>query len=150
MRATLLLVGVLALGFLAPAGIVQADEQCAPYPIGRCGLFDREAVVFCYVVQSGIMRSASDASAIALGSPLPQTGALLKGFYVRPGPAQAFVADPYNTPLPTKSLYQESNSVGGLQTVASFRCAQFVWFAECDSWMGPYGVLNKVSDTLVL
>lgn len=124
--------------------VLPADaEGCAPYPVGRCGAYDRESVVFCYLVEEGVMVDASDASA----TPLLEGGVVVA--YVRTAPTQAFAADPMTADLPFGSAYQETNGVEGLQR-ERVTCATFEWWAECDSWMGPYNEARVEPDALVV
>lgn len=136
---------LLALLLLAPAlAALPVDaEGCAPYPIGRCGAYDRESVVFCYRIEEGIIVDASDMSA----TPLVEDGLVVA--YVRAAPTEAFAADPMMADLPFESVYQETNAVDGLQR-ERVTCGTFEWWAECDSWMGPYNESRVEADALVV
>ena len=137
----------LALGLVAPlmAATVHADE-CNPYPVGRCGEEDRELLVFCYHIVRGEMVDATDHHVVALGGSqgvaLPENSAMGDA-YVRLAPSEGFAADPYESDLPTGTIILESNAVRGVQLVP-FKCADFIWYAECDSWMGPYNIQPTV------
>jgi hypothetical protein len=135
-----------------------ADSECDPYPIGRCGAYQRETVMFCYVIAGGRYVSATDDTAIGLvgGEALlgqktgvPQVDDAL--LYVRPRPTETFVNDPWNAPFPFQTAYKESNNVPGLQA-KDFWCAQWVWFAECEpqQWIGPTGVIAKRADEKII
>lgn len=144
---------------------VAARDECNPYPVGRCGATDREIVIFCYVPNrpSGVYADATDRHVLAvagddLTTPRPaslgpedviaeDTGANAR-VYLRLTPAERFADDPYDSDLPFSTVWQESNNAPGLQT-ARVRCGQFIWFAECDSWMGPYNIALLNADTLV-
>lgn len=112
-------------------------SQCNPYPVGRCGAFDRELVTFCYVTIRGVMFDATDHHVIAIGGSqgvtLPDNSANGE-VYVRLAPTEGFVDDPYESDLPTRTLIEETNGARGVQ-LAPFKCADFIWYAECDSWM---------------
>jgi len=148
----------LVVAFVLPAMLATAEEPaaCNPEPIGRCGAYDREAVTFCYLLVAGKMVSATDSDAIILGGAalpqlpvqLPPLVANLNFAYVRAAPAVAFASDPWNAELPLKSIWKESNNAPGLQTKAS-TCATFLWFAECNSWMGPYAPRSTAADMLL-
>jgi ABC-type amino acid transport substrate-binding protein len=166
-RGTLLLAGLL----LAPAvASLAAAEPCNPYPVGRCGAFNRENVIFCFdtaaYARDHSYVSATDADAVVIGTaaapPPPMQlptvdGTDLEGVYtganvayVRLAPAQGFAADPYNADLPTRSVWLEANHVPGLQT-RSASCATFQWWAECHAWMGPLGNVFEVGpDAMVV
>lgn len=134
------------LAALAAAAIplsVHATDACEPYPVGRCGGFDRETIQFCYRTVGGRMIAATDTHVLALGTvegvALPDNNA--KGLaYLRMRPSEAFVADPYESDLPYDTLVVETNDVRGVQ-LAPFKCGSFIWYAECDSWMGPYSIM---------
>lgn len=144
---------------------VQADEQdkgeesevpCDPYPIGRCGEYQRESVIFCFVIVDGLYVSATDDEATGLvdltGNTGDETGLPPVDdarYYLRTGPAEAFVDDPFNAPLPFGTFYEETNFVEGLQPT-DFKCGKWVWFAECvpQQWMGPTGVFSQPADQL--
>jgi len=112
-------------------------EGCNPYPVGYCSTIDREAVVMCYhLVDHEYVDATVEATALA------------DAFYVRDGPAAAFAADPWAAPLPFRTLWQESNDVAGLQ-VEAVTCATFEWWAECDSWMGPYDEFEVAADAQI-
>lgn len=89
------------------------------------------------------MVDGSDASA----TPLVEGGLVVA--YVRTAPAEAFAADPMTADLPFGSTWQETNAVAGLQREA-VTCATFEWWAECDSWMGPYNAARVGPDQLVV
>jgi hypothetical protein len=164
MRALLLAAVLLALPLLAS---VASADACDPYPIGRCGAYQREAAVFCWdaatFAKSHTYVSATDADAIAVGtSALPPLPAALPPpadavyannanlIYLRTAPLQAFLADPANADLPSKSVWKEGNNLPGLQT-RDATCGTFVWYEECHppQWMGPIGLVNHAPDTLV-
>lgn len=128
----------LALCLVAPLmpTTVHADE-CNPYPVGRCGAYDRELVVFCYFIVRGEMVDATDHHVIAVGGSqgvvFPDNWAM-GDYYVRLAPTESFLDDPYESDLPSRTLIEETNSKVGPQ-LAPFKCADFIWYAECDSWM---------------
>lgn len=128
----------IALFLVAPLmpATVHADE-CNPYPVGRCGAYDRELVTFCYQTIRGEMVDATDHHVIAVGGSqgvaLPDNWAMGK-YYVRLTPSEGFANDPYGSDLPTNTLIEETNNARGPQLV-KFKCADFIWYAECDSWM---------------
>jgi hypothetical protein len=133
---------------LAPGVGAEETDECIPYPVGFCGQYDRQNVVFCYTMVNGLYVSASDDSAVKLGHPevrVAGVGGLTADHvqpekwvgYLRTAPTEAFANDPWNQPLPRQSVWQETNIAPGLQ-VKKATCAQFQWWAECDSWMGPY------------
>jgi hypothetical protein len=133
-----------------PAG-VHADGKCLdPQPIGRCGAFDRENVVFCFVLVQGRMVSGTSTDAIALGGPkLVGSHDNSDGrVFVRLGPSVDLLKDPYNAPLPRGDAFQDSNGVPGLQT-QPVTCASFVWYAECGTWMGPFDPIQHAADAVV-
>lgn len=148
-----------AVGFASIAGAVEdADEECDPYPIGRCGNYQREAVTYCYKAgyPFGVWISATETNADALvwpgaptpvGTPVTQPRTLA---YLYKAPTDAFLADPYESDLPFDSIWQETNAVAGLQ-IKPFKCGTFQWFAECipPQWMGPYLIQNKSPDGVV-
>ena len=120
---------------------VQAGT-CNPYPVGRCGASDREQVTFCYQIVAGRMIDATDHHVLAIGTSqgaaLPDNTA--KGVvYVRLAPTETFADDPYESDLPFGTIIVETNTIRGAQ-LTPFRCGQFIWYAECDSWMGPYNI----------
>ncbi len=134
----------------------EGEPPCEPYPIGRCGDYQRESVIFCYVVENGLYVNATDDEATGLvdltGNAEEETGlppADEASYYVRTAPAEAFVGDPLGAPLPLGTLYEETNFVGGLQP-QDFKCGKWVWFAECipQQWMGPTGVFSQPADQL--
>ena len=130
-----------------------ADHVCDPYPIGRCGDFQREVVSFCWVTVGGQMVSATATNVVSTpGHPPTGVPALDKELiHVHLTPAEDFVDDPNGAPAPFKTLWQESNNVAGLQ-MTTFKCGQFTWFAECEpmQWMGPTGTLNKLPDLRIV
>jgi hypothetical protein len=166
-RCRVVLVGLAALlPLLAlPAPPAQAGLGCNPYPVGRCGAYDREDVVFCWDPQvfarNGTYVTGTDADVVAVGTwglpplplPLPPLagvdvqGALAGAnvLYVRLAPAQALLAAPLTAPLPLGSAWRETNGVPGLQERA-LDCGTFTWYAECQAWMGPYGTLRVPAD----
>lgn len=117
-----------------------AEDECAPYPIGRCGAYDRERVIFCYRIAQGLMVSDT---APATTVHQNETADVL---HIRTEPTEAFAADFMNAPLPFQSVYQDTNYVQGLQ-MRPTTCAMFEWWAECDSWMGPYNEDPTPADT---
>jgi hypothetical protein len=152
-------------GLVLPVAMPPAvASPCDPYPIGRCGAFDQESVVFCYAPGPGntlTTNSPTDFNAIELGTDGVNiagegvdVGGVVPGAkdvaYLRLTPTESFATSPQTAPLPTKSTWQESNSVPGLQ-VAAFACANFIWFEVCDppQWMGPYNIVVKARDTMV-
>lgn len=143
MKAWLLAGVVLAVVAVSPVAMSAEVDACDPAPYHRCGAYDRERVTFCFVVQGGRMVDPTESDVITLGSDeIVEQGTKDNGvLYLRPGPAEDFIADIMNAPLPKGTLWVEKNSVAGLQTVP-LRCGELVWFAECGDgqWMGPYGV----------
>jgi len=146
-RAALILLCVtLAIPFTL---FTAAAEDCDPYPVGRCGAFQREQVGICWLPQTGQQWtdiSPTDTNAIVvtdqqvavpglLDVPLPAPGTP-QGVYVRLTPVENFLADPMHAPLPTKSVWRETNNRLGLQPT-SFACGVAVWYAECHppQWM---------------
>jgi len=164
-RGLLLVAMALVLPTVASVALA---EPCNPAPVGRCGAFQRENVIFCYDTQTyaryHTFVSGTDTNAVIVGTAaLPPLPMLLPTvgdvdldakyhdanvLYLRLAPAQAFAADPYNADLPTKSVWQEANSVPGLQ-LKDVTCATFTWYAECNSWMGPYQESIVHPDTMV-
>jgi hypothetical protein len=141
MRILMLVVAAALAGALFPLTAVEAS-QCNPYPVGFCGESDRQQVEFCYRIVGGRMIDASDRHVVALGTAggvdLPDNNA--KGvIYVRLAPTETFVEDPYESDLPYQTAILETNTKRGAQ-LHPFKCGQFLWFAECDSWMGPYNI----------
>ncbi len=126
------------------------EVPCDPYPIGRCGDYQRESVIFCYIIEGGEYVSATDEYVYAIGGnntvaeDTDEEGLL----YVQKGPTETFMDDPMMAPLPGSVLWEESNNVEGLQP-DDFQCGTFVWFAECvpQQWMGPYNVNEKSADS---
>lgn len=148
-----------AVGFATIAGAVEdADVECDPYPIGRCGAFQRESVIYCYKsgYPLGVYHSATETNAESLtwpGAPTPiltPVTAPKTLAYLYKAPSDAFLADPYESDLPFDSIWQETNAVAGLQ-IKAFKCGNFQWFEECipPQWMGPYGVQVKQPDAVV-
>lgn len=164
MRIALLGAGLLLGTFLlSPLGTVDASHVCDPYPIGRCGAYQREVVTFCYLKLAGLYVNVTDPGVVSIGGAsgiaiaTGEDGAL----YLRQDPVEAFVADPGDAPLPSKFvLYQESNNVGGLQHnarpgwsgIPNFKCSNWVWYAECEpaQWMGPVLNVTKAWDDRLL
>ena len=144
-----LLVGGVALSPLA--SLAEASHICDPYPIGRCGAYQRESVIHCYEAPhaAGVFTAATDPHVVGVGGPdvvsIDTGGRAL--YYVRLTPAERFVADPMGASLPTKSVWEERNEKPGLQ-MKTFKCATFTWFAECEpaQWMGPYGISPQGSN----
>ncbi len=126
-------VSLILLTAFAPVGI---SEGCQPYPIGRCGDHDRESVVYCYEMVKGEIRSGTQ-SAVSLGP-----------IHVRTEPTEGFAADAFESDLPFGSVFQEANGLPGLQ-MRPVTCGTFEWWAECDSWMGPYNTFRAGPDVLV-
>jgi hypothetical protein len=115
-----------------------AESQCEPYPVGRCGNFDREDIIFCFKIVGGLYVSGTtEAETLAIGE--------TQIVHVRLAPTGSFVGDIMNAPLPFQSVYRETNAVAGLQ-MESVTCATFEWWAECDSWMGPYNEFRAEAD----
>ena len=158
MRALLAVVAVLVATLAVPLP-VHAETDCEPYPIGRCGAYDRERVIFCYEIVRGLMVSTTvEAVTLALDlAPVREAAGLpalpvedrTEVLHVRTAPTEDFVADVMNAPLPFESVYQETNHVAGLQMKRS-TCAYFEWWAECDSWMGPYGEFTADGDAQIV
>jgi hypothetical protein len=129
---------------LVAAAVPVAVEAtgCNPYPVGRCGESDRELVTYCYRTVGGLLVDATDRHVVAAGTSqgaaLPDNNA--KGvLYVRLTPTETFAADPMESEAPFATVILETNTIRGAQLLP-FKCASFVWFAECDSWMGPYNI----------
>lgn len=137
--------GLLLLVVALPPPAV-GEAECNPEPVGRCGNYDRETVILCYIKQGSRYLSPTDPT----GAPMVIEGedALL---YYRAAPADGFLADPWEAPLPRSTLFVESNHVPGLQR-SKFFCGQFVWYPECypGVWMGPYGAVDKDPDLAVV
>lgn len=140
---------VLVLGTVAASvtGLAGSEDACDPYPIGYCGEYQRQTVVFCYYVVDGRYVSATETDVTVLALPptalsfAPQTLG-----YVWQRALDAVVADPAGGPH-DEVLFLEVNGVSGLQ-VAPFRCAQWTWFAEVESgmWLGPFGSVSRAPD----
>lgn len=152
---TACLVPMVLVALAAPA---VAPHVCDPYPIGRCGDYQRESVVFCYVLVQGQYVSATETDVIAIGSTPGANPPNVVGvgdapglFFVLLTPTMNLAADPWEAPMPFKSLWRERNAVQGLQIVP-FQCANFVWFAECEpaAWMGPFNITDRVPDEFML
>lgn len=138
----------LAVG-IVPVTTASTDVECDPYPVGRCGAYQREEVIFCFKVGypwgTWISAAESDVEPItwpgvATPAPTPLTAPKSLAYLYHP-PSDAFLADPYESDLPFDSIWQETNAAPGLQ-VKPFKCGAFQWFAECipQQWMGPYRV----------
>jgi hypothetical protein len=136
-------------------GAADEREDCDPYPVGRCGEYHHEVVVFCYIVVAGRYVSATDEHVVAvpdasavLGEP---TGVPLLDeprVYLRRGPVEAFLDDPFYAPIPFDSVYKETNNVPGLQP-RDFKCGGWLWFADYEAWFGPFGVVSRMRDEQV-
>lgn len=143
-------------GWAGVVPVAEASHVCDPSPIGRCGAYHREAVVFCYAAEKpkGVYESPTDPHVVTLGpgnplhgmgipapgGPLPnvasQDSAAMGLLYLRKTPTDDLVADPWNAPFPFDSVHLEDNAVAGLQ-LEPFFCANFLWFDECEpaQWM---------------
>jgi hypothetical protein len=145
------MVGMVAVLVLAAVPLVEsaarADGNCDPRPIGRCGNYQHETVPYCYVGSGSYyarsmtpVPTRTDAVEVGdwtqLGLPVPVPVAPPAIVYVTPTPTEQFANDPYHAPLPTGSVFAETNLVAGLQTVP-FKCTDLWWFADCTppSWM---------------
>lgn len=143
------------LGWGALAPLAEASHICDPDPIGRCGAYQRESVVFCYLKVGNLYLSPTDTHVVAIGGTPPDVVSVDSGnpglLYARLSPAEAFAGDPYDAPIPFNTLFREKNTFHGLQPKA-YKCANFVWFAECEpaQWMGPFNVVDKAPDEVVL
>lgn len=160
LAATTVLVALplLLVGVAIPAAS-EPDENCDPYPVGRCGAFQREATVYCYLPVPGgnenrVWPSPTDTHVVAVGGNPPNVVSVESGnagqFYVRLKPTETLVADPFEAPFPYGTVWKERNLFSGLQP-AAYECANFVWFAECEppQWMGPFNAVRKLADEKV-
>lgn len=142
-RGAALLFAATILATAWTAAPVASAENCAPYPIGRCGAYDRERVIFCY---HGPPENMVDASSPAITVGRDGTNDVL---HIRTAPTEGFAGDVMNAPLPFESVYRDTNFVKGLQVKES-TCGMFEWWAECDSWMGPYNIFTAAADEQVV
>lgn len=144
---------MLALLLAAAAVPLAAADECDPYPIGRCGAYDRETAIFCYRsnMPLGVYVSATETNVITVEAPRPPDGVPLPGPFGRDAahvlktPADRFLDEPGPQAVPFGTLWRETNAVNGLQVVR-FKCGSFIWFEYSEQWMGPFSVVNKLPD----
>jgi hypothetical protein len=113
-------VGIVFLAMAVPALAEEHWIGCNPYPIGECGSEGRASVKLCYIVVDG--RYVSVTHDDTLGD---RSGVYVFG----------------------RSIYRETNEADGLQTLAAFTCAHWVYNLEYREWYGPYNPVGERGDT---